>query len=57
MNSKIDSQLRVINKPKKTNKKLSKQLEQNRITEMEITWRLSVGEWEAERGGKGTENK
>ena len=43
--------------PKKniTKNKLSKQLEQ------EQKWRshggLSTGEWEGERGGKGTENK
>ena len=42
MNSKNDSKLRVINNhtQNKNKSKLSKQLEQERITEMEITWRV-----------------
>ena len=43
-------------KPKKTKNELSRQLEQE-----PQKWRshggLSIGEWEGERGGKGTENK
>ena len=38
MNSKNDSKLTVINNH--TKNKLSKQVEQERITEMEITWRV-----------------
>ena len=36
---------------------LSKQLEQNRITEMEITWKVSSREGSRENGGKGTGKK
>ena len=58
MNSKNDSKLRVINNhtQNKNKSKLSKQLEQERITEMEITWRVINRGVEGE-GGKGTENE
>ena len=52
MNSKNDSKLKVINNHTKNKSKLGKQLEQERTTEMEITWRVinrGVGEGE---GGK-----
>ena len=52
-----NSQLLTTTPKTKNKSKLSKQLDRNRTTEMEITWRLSTGEWERERGGKGTENK
>ena len=42
---------------KKKKSKLSKQLEQERITEMEITWRVISREGEGQNGGKGTGNK
>ena len=56
MNSKMttNSQLSTT-EPKKQNQKLSKQLEQDRITETEITWRVISGE--LQNGGKGTGNK
>ena len=53
MNSKNDSKLIVINNHtyNKNKSKLSKQLEQERITEMEITWRvISRGVGGGERG-------
>ena len=53
MNSKNDSKLTVINNHtyNKNKSKLSKQLEQERITEMEITWRvISRGVGGGERG-------
>ena len=60
MNSKMttNSQLSTTEPKRNKNKnKLSKQLEQERITEMEITWRvISRGVRGGERG-KGTENK
>ena len=40
MNSKNDSKLKVINNHTKNKSKLGKQLEQERTTEMEITWRV-----------------
>ena len=43
--------------PKKQKQKLSKQLEMNRITEMEVTWRIISGKGVREDGGKGTDNK
>ena len=42
--------------PNKQKQKLSKQLEMNRITEMEITWRIISGKGVREDGGKGTDN-
>ena len=59
MNSKNDSKLTVINNHtyNKNKSKLSKQLEQERITEMEIAWRVISRGVGGERGGKGTENK
>ena len=53
MNSKNDSKLTVINNHtyNKNKSKLSKQLEQERITEMEITWRvINRGVGRGERG-------
>ena len=53
MNSKNDSKLTVINNhtQNKNKSKLSKQLEQERITEMEITWKvISRGVGGGERG-------
>ena len=55
MNSKMttNSQLSTT-APKK-----QKQMKQTTRTgtEMEITWRVISGEWDGERGGKGTGNK
>ena len=57
MNSKMTSNSQLLTtEPKNKNKnKLSKQLEQDRITETEITWRVISGE--LQNGGKGTGNK
>ena len=57
MNSKMTTNLKLSTKPKKNKNELSKQLEQNRIREMEITWRIIHGEGEGENGAKGTGNK
>ena len=51
-----NSQL-LTTKTKKNKNKLSKQLEQERITEMEITWRVINRGVAGERRGKGTEKK
>ena len=60
MNSKMttNSQLSTT-KPKKTKTKINKvnNYNRNRITEMEIPWRVISGEGEGENGGKGTGNK
>ena len=46
-------QLSTTESKKNRNKKeLSKKLEQEQIHRIEITWGLSVGEWEREKGGK-----
>ena len=60
MNSKNDSKLTVINNH--TLKQKQKKTKQTTRTETEPQkWRshggLSIGDWERERGGKGTENK
>ena len=53
-----NSQLLTTTPKTTTTKKLSKELEQEQNKkETEITWRVSAGEWEGERGRKGTENK
>ena len=58
MNSKMttNSQPSAI-EPKKQNKSQANNQNRNRITEMEITWRVISGEGEEEKGGKGTGNK
>ena len=61
MSSTNDSKLTVINNhtSKKKNQKQTKQTTRTGIEPQK--WRshggLSTGEWEGERGGKGTENK
>ena len=57
MNSEMttNSQLSTT-EPKKQNE-VSKQLDRNRITEMEITWRVIIREGERGNGRKGTGNK
>ena len=53
MNSKMTTNSQLsITEPKKQNLKLRKQLEQEPITEMEITWKVISEEGEAENGGK-----
>ena len=47
MNSKMTTNTQLsATEPEKKKNKLSKQLEQNRITEMEITWRVISEEGE-----------
>ena len=59
MNSKNDSKLTVINNHLKQKQKQTKQT--TRTGTEPQKWRshegLSIGKWEGERGGKGTENK
>ena len=59
MNSKMttNSQLLTTKTKNKNENKLSKHLERNRITEMEITWRVISGGVGGERVEQGTENK
>ena len=55
MNSKMTAKSQLSTTERKKQKQnLSKQLEQeqNRITEMEITWRVINGEREEENGGE-----
>ena len=52
-----NSQLLTTTPKTKTKEKLSKQLEQERITEMEITWRVINRRVGGGERGKGTENK
>ena len=60
MNNKMttNSQLSTP-KPKKTKTKINKvnNYNRNRITEMEMTWRVICEGVEGREGGKGTENK
>ena len=58
MNNKMttNSQLSTT-EPKNKTPELSKHYNMNRITEMEITWRVISGEEGGENGGKGTGNK
>ena len=60
MNSKMTTNSKLSTtepKKNKTKNKLSKQLEQEQITEMEITCRVISREVEGMNGGKGTGNK
>ena len=60
MNSKMitNSQLSATEPKKKKKQKQTKQTtKQNRITEMEITWRVISGKGQEENGGKVTGNK
>ena len=57
MNSKMTTNSQVLRTTPETKQKLSKQLEQERITEMEITWRVISGEGEGTMVGEGTGNK
>ena len=51
-----NSQLSPTEPKNKTKQNSANNWNRNRITEMEITWRVIIGEWEEENGGKGTEN-
>ena len=59
MNSKNDSKLTVTNNHTRTKTEQTRQT--TRIGREPQKWRshgrLSTGEWEGEKGGKGTENK
>ena len=57
MNSKITHSQLSTGKPKKTKTNSANNQTRNRITEMEITWKVISGEGEGENGGKGTGNK
>ena len=51
MNSRMTTNSQVLRTTPETKQKLSKQLEQERITEMEITWRvISRGVGAGEKG-------
>ena len=59
MNSKMttNSQLSTTKPKKKTKTNQANNQNRNRITEMEITWRVISEGVSGESGGKGTENK
>ena len=58
MNTKMTINLQLLTTEQNKNKnKLNKQLNRNRITEMEITWRVISRELEGENEGKGTGNR
>ena len=56
MNSKMTTNSQLPTTEPKTKTNQANNCNRNRITEMEITWRVISGGMEG-RGGKGTENK
>ena len=57
MNSKLTRNSQLVTTEPKMKTNSANNWNRNRMTEMEITWRVISGGVGGERGGKGTENK